>query len=56
MKRALVIGSGSIAKRHIRNLKALEPSVEIFCVSSSGREIFKEEVGPASILTVNEGN
>jgi predicted dehydrogenase len=50
VKRALVIGSGSIAKRHIRNLKALAPSAEIICVSSSGRKISVAEVGPVSIV------
>jgi len=33
----LVVGSGSIAKRHITNLRASFPSAHVSCVSASGR-------------------
>ena len=49
MKRALVIGSGSIAKRHIRNLRCLYPSAEVVCVSASGRQLKVSDVGATSI-------
>ena len=49
MRRALVVGSGSIAKRHIRNLRFLYPALEVVCVSSSGREITTAEVGSNSV-------
>ena len=45
MKQALVVGSGSIAKRHIRNLRELYPDAEVVCVSSSGRHIVASDVG-----------
>lgn len=36
MKRILVIGLGSIAKRHFANIKTIYPEAKIFAVSSSG--------------------
>lgn len=45
MKHALVVGSGSIAQRHIRNLRKLFPDAEIACVSSSGRHIVASDIG-----------
>lgn len=45
MRQALVVGSGSIAKRHIRNLRELYPDAEVVCVSSSGRQIVAFDVG-----------
>ena len=54
MKRALVVGSGSIAKRHIRNLRELYPSAEVVCVSSSGRKITVSDVGATSIAKTIE--
>lgn len=39
----LVIGSGSIARRHIKNLKTLFPHTEVACVSASGRTLTSEE-------------
>jgi predicted dehydrogenase len=41
----LVIGSGSIARRHIRNLQALFPEIPVACVSASGRPLEPEECG-----------
>jgi predicted dehydrogenase len=43
-----VIGTGSIAKRHIRNLRSLYPKANIVCVSSSGRKITASDVGATS--------
>ena len=41
----LVIGSGSIAKRHIGNLKKLFASARVGCISASGRILSAEDVG-----------
>jgi predicted dehydrogenase len=41
----LVVGSGSIARRHIANIKALFSQATVGCVSASGRELSLEEVG-----------
>ena len=49
MQRALVVGSGSIAKRHIKNLRKLYPEAEVICVSASGRSIDPIEVGASSV-------
>lgn len=38
-RKALVVGSGSIARRHIGNLRRLLPSAEVACVSASGRAL-----------------
>jgi predicted dehydrogenase len=38
-RKALVVGSGSIARRHIGNLRRLLPEAQVACVSSSGREL-----------------
>lgn len=37
--RCLVVGSGSIARRHIANLRQLLPQADVACVSASGRAI-----------------
>ncbi|CEK10223.1 Gfo/Idh/MocA family protein [Legionella hackeliae] len=37
MKRAVIIGLGSIAKRHASNLKKLYPDIKILAMSSSGK-------------------
>ncbi|MFN3882489.1 MAG: Gfo/Idh/MocA family protein [Nitrincola lacisaponensis] len=50
MRKALVVGSGSIAQRHIRNLRTLYPDAEIICVSSSGRHIVAADVGASRVL------
>ena len=49
MKLALVVGSGSIAKRHISNLRFLYPNVKVVCVSSSGRRLKASDVGATNI-------
>lgn len=36
-RKALVVGSGSIARRHLANLRLLLPNAEVGCVSASGR-------------------
>ena len=41
----LVVGSGSIARRHLNNLKTLFPDGVACCVSNSGRVLSVEEVG-----------
>ena len=49
MNRALVMGSGSIAKRHIRNLRSQFPNADVICVSSSGRKLTISEVGATEV-------
>ena len=41
----LVVGSGSIARRHIANLKTLFPHSIIGCISSSGKSLMPSDVG-----------
>ena len=41
----LVVGSGSIARRHISNLKILFPHSIIGCISSSGKPLRPTDVG-----------
>lgn len=41
----LVIGSGSIAKRHIGNIKRLFASARVGCISASGRTLSAMDVG-----------
>lgn len=38
-RKALVVGSGSIARRHLSNLRTLLPDAEVGCVSASGRQL-----------------
>lgn len=38
-RKALVVGSGSIARRHLNNLRSLLPDAEVGCVSASGRPL-----------------
>lgn len=38
-QKALVVGSGSIARRHLANFRQLLPSAEVGCVSASGRSL-----------------
>ncbi|WP_406821265.1 Gfo/Idh/MocA family protein [Pseudomonas sp. KnCO4] len=49
----LVIGSGSIAKRHIANLKQLFGPARVGCVSASGRALQAEEVGEGTVCFVS---
>lgn len=51
IKHVLVVGSGSIAKRHIKNLREQFPDVNITCVSSSGRMLNKAEVGASEVVS-----
>ena len=50
MKRFLVVGSGSIARRHIANLRKLVPECEVACVSASGRNLGPGETGATMIF------
>jgi predicted dehydrogenase len=50
IKLALVVGSGSIAKRHIKNLHEQFPDVNVICVSSSGRMLNTTEVGASEVV------
>lgn len=38
-RKALVVGSGSIARRHLANFRRLLPDAEVGCVSASGRPL-----------------
>ena len=44
-KNILVVGTGSIALRHIDNLKTLNSKIIVSCISSSGRKINPTDVG-----------
>lgn len=60
MNRFVVVGAGSIARRHIRNLKIKFPQSEIVCVSASGRMLSPAETGAdviaADVLSaINKG-
>jgi len=48
ISKCLVVGSGSIARRHIANLRQLLPQADIACVSASGRAIAPGET-PATV-------
>jgi len=54
MRRTLVVGSGSIARRHIANLRALWPDGEVACVSASGRKIEAGETKATTLLQALE--
>lgn len=49
LKNYVVVGSGSIAKRHIKNLKHLFPHSRVICISSSGRNLTIQETGADKI-------
>ena len=51
--RFLIIGGGSIGKRHIKNLQSLGYS-EIYCLKRKKDEIFEKETGVRSITSINE--
>lgn len=40
----LIVGSGSIARRHMRNIQSTYPQAKIVCVSASGRELNSNEL------------
>lgn len=46
----LVIGSGSIARRHIGNIKKLFGHARVGCISSSGRMLTPDEIGADTIV------
>lgn len=46
----LVVGSGSIAKRHISNLKKLFAQSKVACVSASGRALSSGDVGEGVLI------
>lgn len=46
----LVVGSGSIARRHIGNIKMLFSHARIGCISASGRALAQEEVGADTVI------
>lgn len=50
MTKYLVIGSGSIARRHIANLRSLFPTAEVACVSASGRTVGAHETQATYLL------
>lgn len=55
VKRALIVGCGSIARRHIKNLRLNFPLAEIICMSSSGRDInIKEMRVNRTVVTLSE--
>lgn len=47
----LVVGGGSIARRHIKNLKLIFPEAKVACVSASGRSIAPEECGADAVYS-----
>jgi predicted dehydrogenase len=47
----IVVGSGNIAKRHIRNLKLLDPAGFIMCVAASGRPMLATEAGADAVCS-----
>lgn len=50
LRKALVVGSGSIARRHIANLRKLLPEADVACVSSSGRLLRADETAATCCL------
>lgn len=49
--KALVVGSGSIARRHLANFRRLLPDAEVGCVSASGRPLADGETVATTHLT-----
>lgn len=50
----VVVGTGSIGRRHIKNLKELMPETQVVAVSSSGREICSEEFEADETCTIQD--
>lgn len=48
--RYLVVGAGSIGRRHIANLRRLFPTARIDCVTASGRQVDPAWVGADTVL------
>ncbi len=53
-RRCLVVGSGSIARRHISNLRKILPNTEVACISASGRVLLEDETDSTLILASME--
>jgi len=53
MERYCVVGMGSIAQRHVQNLRSLHPESEILSVSASGRNRIRPE-GADRVVTLDE--
>src|SRR5690554_6676117 len=52
-RRFLVVGSGSIARRHIDNLRLFFPGSSVGCVSASGRQLSGADVGVETVRYVS---
>jgi predicted dehydrogenase len=50
VRKCLVVGSGSIARRHISIIRHLLPTAEVACVSSSGRLLSEHETAATQRL------
>lgn len=50
MKHALIVGTGSIAKRHLKNLRTLYPDAKVFCFSPSGRKVKRSELEGSEVV------
>ena len=50
IRKCLVVGSGSVARRHIANLRQLLPQAEVGCVSASGRVLAAEDTAATASL------
>ncbi len=48
--KVLVVGSGSIAKRHLSNFRRLLPNADVGCVSASGRVLADGETDATTLL------
>lgn len=49
-RKALVVGSGSIARRHLANFRRLLPDADVGCVSASGRTLADGETAATTHL------
>ncbi|QPF72729.1 Gfo/Idh/MocA family oxidoreductase [Roseateles sp. DAIF2] len=49
-RKALVVGSGSIARRHLANFRRLLPDADVGCVSASGRPLADGETAATTQL------
>lgn len=50
IQRCLVVGSGSIARRHIANFRQLLPHADVGCVSASGRKLSADDTSATILL------
>jgi predicted dehydrogenase len=51
VRKCLVVGSGSIARRHINIIRGLLPTAQVACMSSSGRLLSEEETSATHLLS-----